>query len=368
LAMTLNIDKTHITHSTSEKALFLGYEISCTPKSKMPIGYNSRKRLVRKTTRTIMNAPIKRVVERLRLKGFLNSKNQPTRCGRYINMDLWNIIDSYKSIERGVLNYYSMANNYGRLSARVHYSLKYSCALTISSKMKLRTMRGSFKRYGKNLEIKVRDKLISYSNISFKRPRNPIARLDASSSFENYFESLVYSHERQEGNFTGPCIICGSPDNVEAHHIISFENIKKRLSMAVGKFTRKQVPVCKSCHIKVPKGILFMTEKEYKIITVVLLLTNVICLITVLVLIGEINLLQENLSDMTDIVRILDDKISRIEVVQEETLQSEKRIEKGNGYILGGAFTIIGVIALIYFGGIAKVALGKALNLSSSLM
>jgi hypothetical protein len=66
LAMTLNIDKTHITHTTTEKALFLGYDITCTPKSKMPIAYDSRRRLVRKTTRTIVNAPIKRVIERFR--------------------------------------------------------------------------------------------------------------------------------------------------------------------------------------------------------------------------------------------------------------------------------------------------------------
>jgi hypothetical protein len=258
LAMTLNIDKTHITHSTTEKALFLGYEISCTPKSKMPIGYDSRKRLVRRTTRTIMNAPIKRVVERLRLKGFLNKKDQPTRCGRYINMDLWNIVDSYKSIERGVLNYYSMANNYGRLSARVHYSLKYSCALTISSKMKLRTLRGAFKRYGKNLEIKVRDKTMSYPKISYRRPRKVIIRPDDKFSFENYFESLVYRHKRHVGNLTGPCIVCGNPNDIEVHHIRALKHISKKrdwLSTTMAKFNRKQVPVCKSCHIKIHKGI-----------------------------------------------------------------------------------------------------------------
>lgn len=202
LAMTLNIDKTHITHATTEKALFLGYNISCTPKSKMPIGYDSRKRLIRKTTRTIMNAPIKRVVERLRLKGFLNKRNLPTRCGRYINMDLWNIVKSYKAIERGIINYYSMANNYGRLAARVQYSLKYSCALTISSKMKLKTMRGAFKRYGKNLEIKDGEKSISYPNISYKRPRKLITRPDNNFSFEKYFESLIYRHKRHVGNPT----------------------------------------------------------------------------------------------------------------------------------------------------------------------
>jgi group II intron reverse transcriptase/maturase len=257
LAMTLNIDKTHITHATTEKALFLGYDISCTPKSKMPIGYDSRKRLIRKTTRTIMNAPIKRVVERLRLKGFLNKRNLPTRCGRYNNMDLWNIVESYKAIERGIINYYSMANNYGRLAARVHYSLKYSCALTISSKMKLKTMRGAFKRYGKNLEIKDGEKSISYPNISYKRPRKLITRPNNNFSFEKYFESLVYRHKRHVGNLTGSCIVCGSPDNIEIHHIRALKDISKKndwLSMTMAKFSRKQVPVCKSCHIKIHNG------------------------------------------------------------------------------------------------------------------
>jgi hypothetical protein len=204
-----------------------------------------------------MNAPIKMVVERLRLKKFLNSKNQPTRCGRYINMDLWNIIDSYKSIERGIINYYSMANNYGRLAARVHYSLKYSCALTISSKMKLKTLSGAFKRYGKNLTIKVKDESISYPKISYKRPRKPINRPDDAFSFEKYFESLIYRHKRHVGNLKGPCIVCGSFQDIEVHHIRALKDINKRkdwLSITMAKYSRKQVPVCKACHIKIHKG------------------------------------------------------------------------------------------------------------------
>lgn len=260
LAMTLNIDKTRITHTTTETALFLGYDISCTPKSKMPIAYNSQKRLVRKTTRTIVNAPIKRIVERLRLKGFANSRNQPTRCGRYINMDLWNIIETYKQIERGVINYYILANNYGRLAARVHYILKYSCALTISSKMKLKTMRGAFRQYGKDLTIKVKDKSMSYPKISYKRPRkilNKINRLDDRFDFVFYFERLVYRHRRHVGNLTGPCVVCGCTENIEVHHVRALKDISKKkdwLSMTMAKFSRKQVPVCKPCHIKIHKG------------------------------------------------------------------------------------------------------------------
>jgi hypothetical protein len=108
-----------------------------------------------------------------------------------------------------------------------------------------------------------------------------------------------------------------------------------------------------------------MMERDYKFIIGILLTTNVICLIIIAVLCGEIFSLQEKLSEMTDTVRTLNDKISRIEVIQEETLLNEKRIEKGNGYILGGALIIIGIITVTYFGGIDPGALGKALNLSA---
>lgn len=57
-----------------------------------------------------------------------------------------------------------------------------------------------------------------------------------------------------------------------------------------------------------------MMERDYKFIIGILLTTNVICLIIITVLCGEIFSLQEKLSEMTDTVRTLNDKISRIEV------------------------------------------------------
>ena len=47
-------------------------------------------------------------------------------------------------------------------------------------------MRRAFKRYGKNLEIRVKDKSISYPNISFKRPRKFIVRPNDNFSFESF--------------------------------------------------------------------------------------------------------------------------------------------------------------------------------------
>jgi hypothetical protein len=59
----------------------------------------------------------------------------------------------------------------------------------------------------------------------------------------------------------------------------------------------------------------------------------------------------------------LDDKISKLEAIQQETVNGGKGIEKGNVYILGIAAVILCISASIYFGGIDPGDLGKTLNL-----
>lgn len=226
LLLSLNVDKSKITHSTKDKALFLGYQICCTPLRKMRVGYNAKGTLTRRTTRTILLAPISRVVKRLKEKGFLNKKNMPTRNGRYINVDLWNIVDNYRAIERGVLNYYAMANNYGRLAARVHFSLKYSCALTISSKMKLKTMRGAFRKYGKNLTISGDKRSISFPKVSYVRPKDPVPI--KGSSFDETLDKLIYRFKRHAGILRGPCIVCGCESDIEIHHVRKLKDVARK--------------------------------------------------------------------------------------------------------------------------------------------
>ena len=106
-------------------------------------------------------------------------------------------------------------------------------------------------------------------------------------------------------------------------------------------------------------------ERDYKIIVGVLLATNITCLIIISILCGEINLLQERITETSDLIRVLENKIANIEVIQEENLLNEKETVKGNRYILGGVLTVLGIVIIMYFGGIDPGALGKALNLSA---
>jgi len=88
LVLKLNIDKIKITHSILNQILFLGYHVRCTSTESSKVGFNFKKPFVKKTTQIILEAPIKKVVTKLKKKGFLNSKNMPTSNGRYKNIDL----------------------------------------------------------------------------------------------------------------------------------------------------------------------------------------------------------------------------------------------------------------------------------------
>lgn len=171
LKFVMNIEKIKITHSTKGSVKFLEHRFHMTEINKIPINYNSRGVLTPRTPRLIMDAPIKEVVNKLVQGGFARGEGKPTRNGKFIHLPLPKLIQHYCSIERRIRQFYGKANNYDRLVARVHYVLKYSCALTIASKMRLRTMNRVFSKYGKNLSVRNEKGEIITSYLAFRGTR-----------------------------------------------------------------------------------------------------------------------------------------------------------------------------------------------------
>jgi group II intron reverse transcriptase/maturase len=263
LNLTLSIEKSKITHSTKDSALFLGYRIHGTPLSKMPVRYNKLGNLTRRATRMQLDGPIDRIVKRLHEKGFAKKSGNPTRNGKFIHLNVYDMIEHFKSIERGILNYYGLASNYGRVAARVHYILKYSCALTIASKMRLKTLRRVFRKYGRNLIVKTDGgKTTSYPSISYKKPNK--LRLPSGTTPDDMVEKLTYRIGRGRKDIDGPCIMCGSLSNIEIHHVkrLSKTKTKDWLTYIMVKMNRKQIPLCSSCHKEYHKGNLNIDVRE----------------------------------------------------------------------------------------------------------
>jgi len=260
LKLTLNVEKTKITHSQQESALFLGYRVYKTKLKKIKIAYNSQNRLTRKVTNTILDAPIDCIVEKLIQKGYAKKNGVPTRNKKFINHTMYDMVEHYKMVERGILQYYSLVNNYGRVAARIHYILKYSCALTIASKMKLKTLKRVFNRYGKDINIKDQTGTIItyYPTVNYKKPKKFIKpSVFDYSNLKNFIDRYDNRVLRGRSDLKGPCVLCGSQEKTEIHHIQKLSNQKRKdyLSTMMTRMNRKQISVCQECHKTIHKGI-----------------------------------------------------------------------------------------------------------------
>lgn len=180
LKLKLNVEKSKITHATSDSVFFLGYSIHLTTIKKMSIRYNLKSGSKKFIFKIQLVAPISWILKKLHENHFSKSDGSPTRNGRFIALPLIDLIEHFKSVEKGIINYYKIANNFKQMAARVHYILKYSCALTIASKMGLKTLRKVYRKYGANLSIKdSRGKIItSYFSSSYKKSFKDISTLD----------------------------------------------------------------------------------------------------------------------------------------------------------------------------------------------
>jgi len=262
LDLELNLQKTKISHSRDDGASFLGYFIHSTPIEKQPLEYvqnKGKRRLVRKTPRLIFDAPTDKIVQKLISAKYARKGGEPTRRGALIHLTPYDIVQHYTQVERGLLQYYSMANNYGRLAARIHYILKYSCALTLATKLRLGTLHKTFKRFGYKLTVKSDNgtKVITYPTPSYKRPRRMGGMtFQAHHIPTNAADSLIWRISRGRGDLLGPCIACGATDNIEVHHVRHLRKKKSAdwMTKIMQQMNRKQVPLCQSCHIKVHKG------------------------------------------------------------------------------------------------------------------
>jgi hypothetical protein len=85
--------------------------------------------------------------------GYL-SKGKPTSVGKLLYLTPEMIVKHYVTVSHIILNYYSFVNNYTITRARVLYILKYSCALTLCSKLRLKTLHKTFAKFGYNLAIR----------------------------------------------------------------------------------------------------------------------------------------------------------------------------------------------------------------------
>lgn len=273
LGLELNLDKTKITSIKTKTALFLGYELKIATsikKTKVTKKGTKHKFQLRRTTGSLLKllAPRERILKKLQGKGICNASFNPTHCPGWSHLEDVEILRAYKSLQTGLLNYYSIAD-YPSVFHRINYVLKYSCAKTLACKHKT-SIRKVMKKYGNPLRAKysyktakgeLKEKTITLANFKVKDLRERGTRILASAkvNLENYqrdpYRHIISRRTRSKLGIT-ECVICGATGGTEMHHIRALKKANNHgtLIQILGAVNRKQIPVCKQCHNSIHKG------------------------------------------------------------------------------------------------------------------
>jgi hypothetical protein len=257
LQLVLNEDKTRIAHITTTRVNYLGYQI----------GRRSRKytesllSFVKSTGRTRRAAntriqiyvPKQDLVNKTIENGFAWDKTKPRAVTKWIYLTPWEIISKYNAIVRGILNYYQMVENKNLLTHFI-WIMKFSLVFTLARKWNCSPAK-VWKKLGKHITLTVHFKSDNKKKtIKFYQPKSLARnRTMLTDGYENRDPFVVkYYQVRSHHVWDSSCIICSSEENIEMHHV---RHIKvKGFTQVMKQLNRKQIPVCKRCHVKIHNG------------------------------------------------------------------------------------------------------------------
>lgn len=268
LKLRLNEEKTHITHARTEEAHFLGTLLSLGAGGEAKIARITDvlgRTYTRRCTgwQTVMHAPLPKIIKRLQERGICTAEGKPIAKRAWIHLDEDQLIRLYSSINRGLQNYYRFVDNWAKLT-RIQYILQFSLAKTLAHKRKV-SMRAIFKRYGKDLKVKIacregeEERFVSFSlNHDWAKQRGAF-QTGKNTTIDRIRLSQRMTTRSKLGR---PCCICGKTAQnarIEMHHVrhirkLSDKREAKGFNRILRKLNRKQIPVCEGCHDKIHRG------------------------------------------------------------------------------------------------------------------
>nr|YP_009710058.1 hypothetical protein [Coleochaete scutata]QFU80163.1 hypothetical protein [Coleochaete scutata] len=247
LRLELSDDKTKITNLTSEKAKFLGVYI-CRKgrrhtRTLRKVGHN----LVRPTNqRIIIYAPIDKLMDKLRDQEYTHKDLTPKAQTKWIHLKAEELIYRYNAVLTGILNYYSFVDNRNMLQ-RIVWVLRFSAAFTLARKWNISPAM-VFKKLGSKLKVG-KHAIAIPTDLKIQTMKFNLISKKVSDPFKvKYFAMRRFIMDK-------PCKLCGETENIEMHHV---RHIRKGTIKGFTKFlatiNRKQIPVCKKCHLAIHAG------------------------------------------------------------------------------------------------------------------
>jgi group II intron reverse transcriptase/maturase len=269
IGLTLNLEKTHIISLRGKKKChFLGVDFFIrknTKKHHKPVRLVKKKGITvrqRFSPRIILKAPILKLLVKLKDNGFVRRNHMseffPIGKTNCTNLSHAQILNYFNSRIRGILDYYCCVHNRNELWSIVRF-LNYSCALTLARKFKLKTLAKTFKKFGRDLSVVNKTgkkyKIFRPDNLRML-PMNERFRVKVNNNIDKLLNQ-TWTNGLTHSQFDEPCVICGSFDNIEIHHLRSVRDLRVKTRTYVqwaGGFLRKSIPLCKVHHVQLHAG------------------------------------------------------------------------------------------------------------------
>lgn len=157
LNQKLHPKKTKLTNLRKGKAYFLGYEIFLPAKnpvtSSVFSGTNTRRR---GNPKLRFDIPVNDSISKMVSKGYVSRLKKgvrPISKSSYASLEDHVIVNHFRSVCLGILNFYSGCNQPQRLQY-IHYLLHMSCAMTLAHRHRT-SSKQIFTKHGKRLTVKI---------------------------------------------------------------------------------------------------------------------------------------------------------------------------------------------------------------------
>jgi len=269
LGLTLSEEKTHITHASTGRARFLGYDITATHSD------TKRTRYPNGQVRRTVNGNIALLVPREIVQAY---KRQYSQAGKPIHkawmkrLSDYEIIATYGAQLRGIAQYYSLATDVSQKLSIVYWYGMESLRKTLAGKHRL-TTRQVYRRYyhvgtqGKErahfrvtVEREGKSALIAKCGERPLKRRKPSYINDQQIDFTGRWDQ----HNELVTRLLGEeCELCGQAGEVEVHHVRKVSDLKRRwqgrqqkpawVEFMIAR-NRKTVIVCPQCHKHITHG------------------------------------------------------------------------------------------------------------------